>query len=70
MENVIEDVMNNYDLRSVIWKFLRKKPYKRCTSCKVVLMWNSDKTIIKYVEYRNILRCHKCYLELVNCPIV
>ncbi len=70
MNNVSKGVMNNYDLRSVIWKFLIKKAYKRCESCKIVLMWNPDKTIIKYVEYCDILRCHKCYLELVNCPIV
>ena len=62
--------MNNYDLRSVIWKFLRKKAYKRCKRCKIVLMWNQDNTINHYVEYGNILHCHNCYRELVNCKII
>lgn len=62
--------MNNYDLRSVIWKFLRKKPYKRCKICKIILMWNPDKTINYYVEYGNILHCHKCYRDLVTCRII
>ena len=47
--------MNNYDLRTIIWKFLRKKAYKRCKTCKIVLMWNPDNTINHYVEYGNIL---------------
>ena len=66
----MENVMNNYDLRGVIWKFLRKKPYKRCTECNTVLMWDPDKLIVNYVEYYNVLRCHACYKKLVNCSII
>jgi len=62
--------MNNYDLRSVIWKFLRKKPYKRCKSCNEVLMWNPEKIINQFVEYSDILHCHNCYKKLVKCHIV
>ena len=32
----MEDVMNNTDLRNIIWSYLRKTPYKSCCECGCV----------------------------------
>lgn len=57
----MEDVMNNNDLRYIIFSFFRKKPHKQCTECKRVLMWNENKTLHKFVEWDNFLLCNDCF---------
>jgi hypothetical protein len=43
-------VMNNSDLRRVIWSYLRKKPKIKCYKCNRVCVWDK-KTINTYYEY-------------------
>ena len=43
----MEDVMNNTDLRGIIFSFFRTKAYKQCMDCKRVIMWNKKKSSFK-----------------------
>ena len=43
------NVMNNDDLRSVIWCFLREVPRIRCHSCDMGLVYLNDKK--PYISY-------------------
>ena len=44
------NVMNNMDLRRVIWSYLRKEPKIKCYKCNCVCVW--DKKIINaYYEH-------------------
>mgnify|MGYP001227846962 CR=1 FL=1 len=43
-----EKVMENQDLRRLIWSYLRKKPQKICCYCKKVLVW--DNKVCNYIE--------------------
>ena len=44
------NVMNNMDLRKVIWDYLRKEPKIKCYICNCVCVW--DKKIINaYYEH-------------------
>ena len=57
----MEYVMNNPDLRGIIFSFFRTKAYKQCQECKRVIMWNQKKIILKYVEWHNFISCNDCY---------
>ena len=35
-----EMVMNNNDLRNIIFSYFRKKPEKICVTCQKVCVWN------------------------------
>lgn len=36
-------VMNNEDLRSIIFSYFRKKPEKICVTCQKICVWNKEK---------------------------
>lgn len=55
-------VMNNRDLRRVIFSFFRSKEYKECEKCKKVLCCNDGTVSIKYVHWGNFSRCYNCFL--------
>ena len=46
--NKINKVMNNNDLRKIIFSFLRKNPKKRCNICECICIW--DKDVKKYLK--------------------
>ena len=43
-------VLNNIDLRKLIFSFLRKYPKKACQICDKVCVW--DKKVNQYIELR------------------
>ena len=45
----MEEVINNDDLRKLIFSYLRKEPKKSCSDCNKVCVW--DKMVNPYVEY-------------------
>ena len=58
------DVMNNTDLRGVIWSYLRKEPKIKCNQCDIVCVW--DKKIINHYYTEDMLNiriytCIECY---------
>ncbi len=57
----MEQVMNNNDLRGIIFSFFRTKPHKQCQNCKVVIMWNQKKILHKFIEWNNFINCNECY---------
>ena len=44
------EVMNNRDLRDIIWSFLRKFPKAQCYSCEKICAW--DKPIHVYYKVK------------------
>ena len=64
----MEDVMNNPDLRGIVFSFFRTKPHKKCQNCKRVIMWNTKKTFLKYIEWENFISCN--YFFLITFYIV
>lgn len=59
-------VMNNNDLRGIIFSYFRKEPKVICGSCKKVCIWD-NKIIRRYIEipvkdhfvvYKQCLECH------------
>ncbi len=60
-----EKVMNNFDLRNIIFSYFRKKPEIICQKCKKVCIW--DKKIIrKYIEIP-ILDYTVIYYQCTDC---
>lgn len=60
----MEDVMNNYDLRKIIWSYLRKNPYKTCNICNCVCMWDKNKVIHEYIVLsENEIYCLSCFFQ-------
>ena len=60
----MEDVLNNRDLRKIIWSYLRKTPYKTCYECGCVCMWDENKTITDYINLGdNIVSCCRCFWQ-------
>ena len=58
------DVMNNTDLRGVIWSYLRKEAKIKCNQCDIICVW--DKKMINYYYTEDILNkdkhtCIHCY---------
>ena len=59
------NVMNNTDLRGVIWSYLRKEPKIKCFDCGIICVW--DKKIINHYYTEHITDyspkhiCMKCY---------
>ena len=67
------NVMNNMDLRRVIWSYLRKEPKIKCYTCNCVCVW--DKKVRNYVELNyypwNMIGdtlCYECYQDIVVNP--
>ena len=63
---IMEDVLNNHDLRKIIWSYLRKTPYKTCYECGCVCMWDENKTITDYINLGdNIVSCCRCFGNII-----
>jgi hypothetical protein len=60
-----EKVMNNFDLRNIIFSYFRKKPEITCQKCKKVCVWNK-KIIRKYIEIP-ILDYTIIYYQCTDC---
>lgn len=60
----MEDVMNNNDLRGVIWSYLRKEPKEMCVVCKKVCVW--DKTVSDHI-FVNIYQHNKTEVVCTDC---
>ena len=64
-----EKVMNNNDLRNLIFSYFRKEPEIKCQKCKNVCVWDKNKIIRNYIEipafdYTVIFyQCVNCYWE-------
>ena len=57
----MEKVMNNPDLRGVIFSYFRTKAYKQCKACKIVCRWNENSFNNPYVEWDSFINCHNCF---------
>ena len=57
----MEKVMNNPDLRGIIFSFFRDKYYKKCNKCNKQCRLNKYKTIHKYVSWTGFTNCHECF---------
>lgn len=50
------------DLRSYIFSFLRKEPYKKCENCERVLEWDKGKKKLEYIEWATLKpHCFECF---------
>ena len=59
----MEKVMNNPDLRGIIFSFFRDKDYRTCMKCGVVCIWKKGKDNIKYVSWSTFINCHICFYK-------
>ena len=57
----MEKVMNNPDLRRIIFSYFRDKDYLICMKCRKVCRWRKGKDNIKYVNWSSFTNCHKCF---------
>lgn len=65
----MEDVMNNRDLRSVIWKFLRKKPKVSCRHCNKTLIWDRERVehyFEVFIGAETYSFCYMCWDKVPN----
>ncbi len=60
-----EQVMNNVDLRRIIFSYFRKKPEVTCCSCKKVCVW--DKKIIRRYTTIPTMDYSKLYHQCLEC---
>tara|TARA_B100000963_G_C22622669_1_gene670756 strand:- start:2588 stop:2827 length:240 start_codon:yes stop_codon:yes gene_type:complete len=70
----MEDVMNNNDLRRLIWSYLRKEAKVSCHLCKDVCIWDIKRRKQYYYmsmliegELKNVYYCKECWLN--NIPL-
>ena len=55
-------VMNNDDLRRIIWSYLRKTPFRQCNECNCVIMWDENIYIRSFVTIEdNNFCCYHCF---------
>ena len=54
-------VMNNNDLRGVIFSYFRTKAYRECDKCNKVLCWNKGEIANEHVHWGNFSRCYECF---------
>lgn len=57
----MENVMNNPDLRGIIFSFFRDKHYKKCHKCKKTCQWNKETKVCNYISWTNFINCHDCF---------
>ena len=57
----MEAVMNNPDLREIIFSFFRGKYYNRCDNCKKPCRVSKDRIENKYVSWAGFINCHECF---------
>jgi hypothetical protein len=61
----LEMVMNNKDLRGIIFSYFRKKPEKICVTCQRICVWNKEK-FRDYTDFSidsysiTLSQCNKC----------
>ncbi len=66
----MEKVMNNYDLRRIIFNYLRKYPKVRCSYCPKICVWDK-KRINDYTETKvkygyKVVFCSDCIYKHFN----
>ena len=57
-------VINNIDIRRLIFTYLRKKPLLDCSFCKKVCKWDND--VIEYIEICKNCICFSCIRKSYN----
>ncbi len=57
----MEMVMNNTDLRRIIFSYFRTKAYRECDKCAKVLCWDKDKIVNKHIHWEDFSRCYDCF---------
>lgn len=61
----MEDVMNNKDLRGIIWSYFRKEPKEVCINCRKVCVWDNivcDYLFINIYQYEKTeVVCKECW---------
>ena len=51
-------ILNNSDIKGLIFNYLRKIPKKRCVSCKRVCVWDDERHPVKdFMPYRPFVLC-------------
>lgn len=65
----MDEVMNNNDLRRVIWSYLRKKPKISCYNCKNVCVWDKKRIrkyfyITKEIDSNRLYVCDNCWTQI------
>ena len=58
-----EAVMNNPDLRGIIFSYFRGKDYMVCMKCKKVCRWRIGLDDRKYVHWNRYVNCHNCFYK-------
>jgi hypothetical protein len=59
----MEKVMNNNDLRNIIFSYFRNKEFKICQKCKIVCKWSKNNYNTKCIEWNNFINCYYCFAE-------
>ena len=59
----MEAVMNNPDLRGVIFSFFRNKNYAKCMKCGIVCRDNYGKQVCKFIKWSRFTNCHFCFYQ-------
>lgn len=59
----MEAVMNNPDLRGIIFSFFKTKYYNRCNNCKKPCRISKDRIENKYVSWAGFVNCHECFKD-------
>ena len=67
-------VMNDNNIRSLIFSFLRKEPKKKCRLCNLILVW--DNKVNDYVDINfypwnmyGLILCKNCYKHIKSPDI-
>ena len=59
----MEAVMNNPDLRGVIFSFFRSKNYAKCMKCGIVCRDNLGNQYRSFVKWSNFTNCYCCFYK-------
>lgn len=63
-------ILNNSDIKGLIFNYLRKIPKKQCVSCKRVCVWDDERHPIKdFMHYGPFVLCTYCNNYLFSCYI-
>ena len=59
----MEAVMNNPDLRGVIFSFFKNKNYAKCMKCGIVCRDNLGNQHRSFVKWSNFTNCYCCFYK-------
>ena len=57
----MESVMNNPDLRRIIFSFFKDKYYNKCDKCKKPCRVSKTRIENKYVSWAGFVNCYECF---------